>query len=85
MFDIGSFEFILFVLVVVLVIPPKDFPKVLRFVVDLFRRVKSFITHISSEISEIIDETGVNETHDEFKKEIRKIKSEINSKKSSKK
>ena len=70
MFNIGFSELVLILLVAFVIVGPKDLPKVARALARGIRSVKKMI-------SEFKEETGLDETIDEFKKTTRDLEKTI--------
>ncbi len=76
MFDLGFYEFIIVGFVLFLVLPTKDFPKTIRWMVRAVQNIKNGISDFFSQFSEPMDE--FNNIRDELKKESDSIKKSIN-------
>ena len=77
MLDIGFPEFLLISFVLLIVVGPKDLPKVLRSITSFVRKIKSMATQFHSGIDDLANEAEISD----LKKEVSKIdnKSILNS------
>lgn len=73
MLDLGFQEFILIAFVLLIVVGPKDLPKVLRSITGLVRKVKSMASDFHSGIDDLANEAEISD--------LRKEVSNINDKK----
>ena len=73
MLDLGFQEFILIAFVLLIVVGPKDLPKVLRSITSFIRKVKSMASDFHSGIDDLANESELSE--------LRKNISNINDKK----
>ena len=73
MLDLGFQEFILIAFVLLIVVGPKDLPKVLRSVTAFVRKIKSMASDFHSGIDDLANETEISD--------LRKEVSNINDKK----
>ncbi len=78
MFDLGFYEFIIVGFVLFLVLPTKDFPKTIRWIVRAVQNIKNGISGFFSQFSEPMDE--FNNIRDELKKESESIKKSLKKK-----
>ncbi len=80
MFTFGWGEIFLIVIIVVVVIGPKDLPKFIKQIVFLSKNIKKISSDFKSSINEIAEETDLKEISKSIK-EVKKIKDGINIKK----
>ena len=73
MLDIGFPEFLLISFVLLIVVGPKDLPKVLRSISSFIRKVKSMATQFHSGIEDLANEAEIAELRNQVQK--RSIKS----------
>ena len=73
MLDLGFQEFILIAFVLLIVVGPKDLPKVLRSITGLVRKIKSMASDFHSGIDDLANEAEISD--------LRKEVSNINDKK----
>ena len=90
MLDIGFPEFLLISFVLLIVVGPKDLPKVLRSVSSFIRKVKSMATQFHSGIEDLANEAEIAELRNQVQKidkksimdneidEIKKLEDDIN-------
>ncbi|MDC0248058.1 Sec-independent protein translocase protein TatB [Pelagibacteraceae bacterium] len=71
--QIGWFEIIIIVVLAILIIGPKDFPKILKKTGNWFRSVKSYFNEIQKDVNEIEDSI---EDEISFDKDLIKIKND---------
>ena len=69
MLDIGFPEFLLISFVLLIVVGPKDLPKVLRSISSFIRKVKSMATQFHSGIDDLANEAEISD----LRKEVNKI------------
>ena len=69
MLDIGFPEFLLISFVLLIVVGPKDLPKVLRSVSSFIRKIKSMATQFHSGIDDLANEAEISD----LRKEVNKI------------
>ncbi len=70
MFDIGWQEFTLAAFVLLIVVGPKDLPKVLKLIIKAINKVKSMAFDFQKSVNEISDEIELSE----LKKDVKNIK-----------
>ena len=80
MFTFGWGEIFLIVIIVVVVIGPKDLPKFIKQIGFLSKNIKKISSDFKSSINEIAEETDLKEISKSIK-EVKKIKDGINIKK----
>ena len=80
MLDIGWQEFILVAFVLLVVVGPKDLPKVLKNIVNFIKKIKSMASDFQNTVDEIADDNEINDIKKDIS-EIKNSKSIINSKK----
>ena len=68
MLDIGFPEFLLISFVLLIVVGPKDLPKVLRSVSSFIRKVKSMATQFHSGIEDLANESEIAELRNQVQK-----------------
>ncbi len=68
MLDIGFPEFLLISFVLLIVVGPKDLPKVLRSVSSFIRKVKSMATQFHSGIEDLANEAEIAELRNQVQK-----------------
>jgi sec-independent protein translocase protein TatB len=90
MLDIGFPEFLLISFVLLIVVGPKDLPKVLRSVSSFIRKIKSMATQFHSGIEDLANEAEIAELRNQVQKidkksimdneidEIKNIEGDIN-------
>ena len=69
MLDIGFPEFLLISFVLLIVVGPKDLPKVLRSITTFVRKIKSMASQFQSGIDDLANESEISE----LRKEVNKI------------
>ena len=69
MLDIGFPEFLLISFVLLIVVGPKDLPKVLRSITSFIRKIKSMASQFHSGIDELANEAEISD----LRKEVNKI------------
>ena len=69
MLDIGFPEFLLISFVLLIVVGPKDLPKVLRSITSFVRKIKSMATQFHSGIDDLANEAEISD----LRKEVNKI------------
>ena len=69
MLDIGFPEFLLISFVLLIVVGPKDLPKVLRSITSFLRKIKSMASQFHSGIDELANEAEISD----LRKEVNKI------------
>ena len=69
MLDIGFPEFLLISFVLLIVVGPKDLPKVLRSITSFIRKIKSMASQFHSGIDDLANEAEISD----LRKEINKI------------
>ena len=69
MLDIGFPEFLLISFVLLIVVGPKDLPKVLRSITSFLRKIKSMASQFHSGIDDLANEAEISE----LRKEVNKI------------
>ena len=69
MLDIGFPEFLLISFVLLIVVGPKDLPKVLRSITTFVRKIKSMASQFHSGIDELANESEISD----LRKEVSKI------------
>tara|TARA_Y100001947_G_C10227585_1_gene256113 strand:+ start:261 stop:617 length:357 start_codon:yes stop_codon:yes gene_type:complete len=69
MLDIGFPEFLLISFVLLIVVGPKDLPKVLRSTTSFIRKIKSMATQFHSGIDDLANEAEISD----LRKEVNKI------------
>ena len=72
MLDIGFPEFLLISFVLLIVVGPKDLPKVLRSTTSFIRKIKSMATQFHSGIDDLANEAEISD----LRKEVNKIDKE---------
>ena len=80
MFTFGWGEIFLLIIIVVVVIGPKDLPKFIKQIGLLTKNIKKISSDFKSSINEIAEETDIKELAKSVK-EVKKIKDGINIKK----
>ena len=90
MLDIGFPEFLLISFVLLMVVGPKDLPKVLRSITSFVRKIKSMASQFHSGIDDLANEAEISDLRKEVNKidkkslidehvgEIREIEGDIN-------
>ncbi len=90
MLDIGFPEFLLISFVLLIVVGPKDLPKVLRSITSFIRKIKSMASQFHSGIDDLANEAEISELRKEVNKidrktliddnvdEIKKLEDDIN-------
>ncbi len=90
MLDIGFPEFLLISFVLLIVVGPKDLPKVLRSITSFVRKIKSMASQFHSGIDDLANEAEISDLRKEVNKidkksliddhvnEIKNIKDDIN-------
>ena len=66
MFDLSLIELLFVAVIALLVIGPKDLPKVLAQLLRLFRQFKSAVADVKSQIDEVVDASSVREAEEEI-------------------
>ena len=84
MLDIGWQEFVLVSFVLLIVIGPKDLPKVLKTIVNFAKKIKSMAYEFQSSVNEIANESELSELRKEVSdlkntKSLKSTKREIDS------
>ena len=76
MFGISLKEFFVIILLVVIILKPEDFPKVVNFVVVVFRRINEFLINMGSKIKYMVSEleNDVEYAKDRFHDNTKQIK-----------
>ena len=69
MLDIGFPEFLLISFVLLIVVGPKDLPKVLRSITSFIRKIKSMASQFHSGIDDLANESEISD----LRKEVNKI------------
>ena len=69
MLDIGFPEFLLISFVLLIVVGPKDLPKVLRSITSFLRKIKSMASQFHSGIDDLANEAEISD----LRKEVNKI------------
>ncbi len=69
MLDIGFPEFLLISFVLLIVVGPKDLPKVLRSITSFIRKIKSMASQFHSGIDDLANEADISD----LRKEVNKI------------
>ena len=69
MLDIGFPEFLLIAFVLLIVVGPKDLPKVIRSITTFIRKIKSMASQIHSGIDDLANESEISD----LRKEVNKI------------
>ena len=69
MLDIGFPEFLLISFVLLIVVGPKDLPKVLRSITSFIRKIKTMASQFHSGIDDLANEAGISD----LRKEVNKI------------
>ncbi len=77
MFDIASTEFLLVLLIALVVIGPKDLPKLLRFVGKWVAKARGVMAQFRSGFDELIRESELKEMEEKWKKENEHIMREF--------
>ncbi len=72
MLDIGFPEFLLISFVLLIVVGPKDLPKVLRSITSFIRKIKSMASQFHSGIDDLANESEISD----LRKEVNKIDKE---------
>ena len=80
MFSFGWGEIFLIVIIVVVVIGPKDLPKFIKQIGQLSKNIKKISNEFKSSLNEMAEETELKEISKSIK-EVKKIKDGINIKK----
>ena len=90
MLDIGFPEFLLISFVLLIVVGPKDLPKVLRSITSFIRKIKTMASQFHSGIDDLANESEISDLRKEVSKiennpiidseinEIKDLKNEIN-------
>lgn len=73
MFDIGSSEFLVVILVALVVIGPKDLPKLLRFVGRWVGRARSVMSQFRAGIDEMVRQSEIDELEKKWRAENERI------------
>ena len=73
MFDIASTELLLVVLIALVVIGPKDLPKLLRFVGNWVGKARSVMAQFRLSIDEMVRESELKELEEKWKKQNEEI------------
>ena len=68
MLDIGFPEFLLISFVLLIVVGPKDLPKVLRSITSLVRKIKSMASQFHSGIDDLANEAEISNLRNEISK-----------------
>jgi len=68
MLDIGFPEFLLISFVLLIVVGPKDFPKVLRSISSFVRKIKSMATQFHSGIDDLANEAEISDLRNQVQK-----------------
>ena len=68
MLDIGFPEFLLISFVLLIVVGPKDLPKVLRLVSSFIRKIKSMASQFHSGIDDLANEAEISDLRNEVNK-----------------
>ena len=68
MLDIGWQEFVLVSFVLLIVVGPKDLPKVLKTIMNFVRKLKSMAYDFQNSVDEIAEESEINEIKNNIKK-----------------
>lgn len=66
MLDIGFSELLLIAVVALVVIGPKDLPVVARHVVRFLREIRDVYQGLKSQVTQVIDETGIRDLSNEM-------------------
>lgn len=77
MFDIASTEFILVLLVALVVIGPKDLPRVLRVVGNLVGKARGVVTQVKSGFDDMVRESELNDLEKKWAEENDRIMREF--------
>lgn len=67
MFDLSLVELLFIAVVALVVIGPKDLPKVIAAMLRLLRQFQDAFADLRSQVNDIVDESGVKETQQELK------------------
>ena len=90
MLDIGFPEFLLISFVLLIVVGPKDLPKVLRSITSFIRKIKSMASQFHSGIDDLANEAEISDLRNEVNKidkksliddhvgEIKELKDDVN-------
>lgn len=90
MLDIGFPEFLLISFVLLIVVGPKDLPKVLRSITSFIRKIKSMASQFHSGIDDLANEAEISDLRKEVNKidkksliddhvdEIKKLENDVN-------
>ncbi|MBN2675761.1 MAG: hypothetical protein JXR30_00725 [Alphaproteobacteria bacterium] len=78
MFDLGFYEFILVAFVLFLIVPAKDFPNVLRKIIQFFRKIKNGFSEIMQSVSAPLDE--FESIREDIRKEADSVKKSLKGK-----
>lgn len=73
MFDIASSELLLVVLIALVVIGPKDLPKLLRFVGNWVGKARSVMAQFRSGLDDMVRESELKELEEKWKKQNEEI------------
>jgi sec-independent protein translocase protein TatB len=76
MFDVSSSEFLLVMVIALVVIGPKDLPKVLRFVGKWVGKARAITAHFRSGFDDMIRQSELEELEQKWKAENERIMSE---------
>lgn len=79
MFDIGSFEIILILVMGLIILGPKELKKLARFVGNTIRKIKGGIAEVQEEVRVEMDKADLGGIMDDVKSEGNKLKDEISS------
>ena len=80
MFTFGWIEIFLIVIIIVVVIGPKDLPKFIKQITNFTKSIKKISNEFKSSLNEMAEETELKEISKSIK-EVKKIKDGINIKK----
>ncbi|MCE3255342.1 MAG: hypothetical protein K0R25_836 [Rickettsiaceae bacterium] len=70
MFGISLTEFLLVLLVAILVIGPKDFPEIARYIIKTIAKIKNLIARAKAELDVLGKEIGIDEIKNEIAIEL---------------
>ncbi len=71
MFDIGWSEMLMIIVVMIIVIGPKDLPRVMRTAGQWIGRVRAVARHFQQSLEQMVEESGVEDARKELEKASR--------------
>lgn len=78
MFDIGSFELLLILILGLIILGPEQLKSVAKFLGSAKQKLSSFISEVKNDIAEEVDDDGIKDMLNSTKEETYKIMKEIN-------